>query len=151
MNGIREELSGIGGTYRIATEHKIQQDQLKLVEREKDKAFRLAEKEAEKALRLAEKEAEKAIRLAEIEAEKAARLTEKDADKAERTKARRLLQRQETYLDDDSLSAILDLFNDNPILGETYIEIERPSLRRVWITKTLLKHGFPPPASAQPE
>lgn len=117
MNGIREELSGIGSTFRIATEHKIRQDEL-----------RLAERDAEKLLKLAER----------------------DAHKAERSRARQMLQKQETYLDDDSLSMMLDLFNENPLLAETYLEVERASLRRVWITKTLSKHGHTIPDSSVP-
>jgi hypothetical protein len=139
VNGIREELSGIGGTFKMATEHRIRQDEL-----------RLAEREAEKAFRLAEREAEKAIRLAEIEAEKALKLAEKDGNKAERSKARQLLQRQESYLDFDALSTVVDLFNDHPILGETYIELETPGLRRAWIAKLLLKHGHPLLPSSEP-
>ena len=130
VNGIQEKLSDIGSTLRSATEHRIRHDQIRQVEREADRAFKQAE--SEKALKLAE--AEKAVSLTDVQI---------------RLSARKMLQQKEIYLDDESIMAMFNIFNDNPILAETYLGIERDSLRMLWVTKTLSKHGripdFNPP------
>ena len=59
--------------------------------------------------------------------------------------AQDLLQTQDNDLDDDSMVAMLNIFSKESIdLPRTYIDLKRDSLRKLWIKRTLQKHGHEP-------
>ena len=70
-----------------------------------------------------------------------------------RKTARELVETNETYLSDEFMIAIFDIFNKEDItLAETYVGIKRASLRRLWIKKLLREHcHIPDFNSANPD
>ena len=56
-----------------------------------------------------------------------------------RQEAQNLLQEKDTYLDDDSMIAMFDLFAENAVQAQTYLGIRRDSLRKLWVKRELEK------------
>ena len=74
-------------------------------------------------------------------AAKAAALTDPVPEAQIRKTARELVETHETYLSDESMIAIFDIFNKEDVtLAETYVGIKRGTLRRLWIKKLLKEH-----------
>jgi DNA-binding NtrC family response regulator len=78
---------------------------------------------------------------------------EKPSEAQVKKLARDLLQEKDNHLDDDSMIAMFDLFQQNVAQAETYIDIKRESLRRRWLKLELQKVGrvipdFTPPSNA---
>lgn len=60
------------------------------------------------------------------------------------TKAMDLLQEQESYLDDNHIVALIDLFKADTAAADTYLALKQKSLWKVWIHKWLVHDlGFP--------
>jgi hypothetical protein len=67
-----------------------------------------------------------------------------DTSPERRAKAMDVLQEMETYLDDDRLVALIDLFRQDTAAADAYLAIKRDGLRRRWVEKQLIDHlGFP--------
>jgi hypothetical protein len=49
------------------------------------------------------------------------------------TKAMALLQEKETYLDDNHIIALFDLFQTNTVAADTYLALKHDNLHKLWI------------------
>jgi hypothetical protein len=55
-----------------------------------------------------------------------------------------LLQEKETYLDDNRIVALVDLFQTDTGAADAYLALKRDNLRKLWIERRLTKDlGFP--------
>jgi hypothetical protein len=57
--------------------------------------------------------------------------------------AMEMLQANETYLDDDCLIALCDLFHTDASTANMYGSLVHPSTRKTWVLKHLHELGFP--------
>jgi hypothetical protein len=66
-----------------------------------------------------------------------------DTELERRGKAITLVQELETGLDDVHLIALIDLFQKDTTYAESYLNLQRESLRKIWVGKRLAELGFP--------
>jgi hypothetical protein len=67
-----------------------------------------------------------------------------DTSPERRSKAMDLLQEKETYLDDNRIVALVDLFQTDTGAADAYLALKRDNLHKLWIERQLTKDlGFP--------
>jgi hypothetical protein len=68
----------------------------------------------------------------------------RDTSPERRQKAMAHLQENETHLDDERLIALIDLFKSDTLEADTYMSLQRETLRKKWLQKQLVERcGFP--------
>jgi hypothetical protein len=72
------------------------------------------------------------------------RVRDRDTSPERRQKAMACLQEKETHLDDERLIALIDLFKSDTAEADTYLSLQRETLRKKWLQKQLVERcGFP--------